>query len=223
MESCRQCEVVYVKVRTDMLQVHQHVSKIGRRLHVKNMSMTIRVIAAMSILGAMATALVTMYTGGAHAACANAYTVTFGDTLSGIASRFRTSVPTIARNNNIANINLIFPGQQLCLTKTRTTAHTNIQTSGGSVESMINQVFGPYAAGAKHVAMCESSLNPNATNSISIGGSHAAGLFQILYPSTWYTTKQAANSPYNASANIHAAYEIFARDGYSWREWVCQP
>jgi hypothetical protein len=24
-------------------------------------------------------------------------------------------------------------------------------------------------------------------------------------------------------ANIHAAYEIFKRDGYSWREWACKP
>jgi len=88
---------------------------------------------------------------------------------------------------------------------------------------MIDQVFGPYAAAAMNVAMCESGLNPGATNPISIAGSHAAGVFQILYPSTWDGTSEAASSPYDAWSNIVAAYEIFARDGYSWREWTCQP
>ena len=72
------------------------------------------------------------------------------------------------------------------------------------------------------IAQCESGLNPNAYNPISIGGSHAEGVFQILYPSTWSGTPQAASSPYDAWANIQAAHAIFMRDGYSWREWTCQ-
>ncbi len=63
----------------------------------------------------------------------------------------------------------------------------------------------------------------NAYNGYAIGGSHAEGVFQILYPSTWSGTSYAAQSPYNYVANIHAAYQIFSRDGYSWREWACQP
>jgi outer membrane biosynthesis protein TonB len=96
-------------------------------------------------------------------------------------------------------------------------------TGSTSVEGIIDEVFGQYAAGAKQIAICESGLNPNAFNSTSIGGSNAAGLFQILYPSTWNTTSQAGASPYDARANATAAYEIFVRDGYSWREWSCQP
>jgi hypothetical protein len=94
--------------------------------------------------------------------------------------------------------------------------------SGGSVVSMIQGVFGPYAGQALSVARCESGYNPGAFNSISVGGSHAEGVFQILYPSTWSGTSYSGYSPYNAWANIHAAYQIFARDGYSWREWVCR-
>ncbi len=90
-----------------------------------------------------------------------------------------------------------------------------------SVVAMIEQVFGSYAPGALQVAKCESGYNPDAYNPISIGGSHAEGVFQILYPSTWVGTSEAASSPYNASANIQAAHEIFVRDGYSWREWSC--
>jgi hypothetical protein len=87
----------------------------------------------------------------------------------------------------------------------------------------ITAVFGPYATGAINVARCESDFDPNAWNSIAIGGSHAAGVFQILYPSTWNGTSFARYSPYAADANIRAAHEIFVRDGYSWREWACRP
>lgn len=91
------------------------------------------------------------------------------------------------------------------------------------VASIIHQVFGVYANQAMNIAMCESSMNPAATNSYAIGNSHAEGLFQILYPSTWYGTSEAQASPYDATANTKAAYEIFVRDGYSWREWECRP
>ncbi len=92
-----------------------------------------------------------------------------------------------------------------------------------AVINNITAVFGSYAAGALAVAHCESGYDSNAWNSYPIMGSHASGVFQILYPSTWKSTSYASYSPFNADANIHAAYEIFKRDGYSWREWQCQP
>lgn len=87
----------------------------------------------------------------------------------------------------------------------------------------INAVFGQYAAGALNIARCESGYDPNAVNSYPIGNSHASGVFQILYPSTWNTTSYAAYSPFDYDKNIRAAYEIFHRDGNSWREWACKP
>ena len=98
---------------------------------------------------------------------------------------------------------------------------TPIPTGQSSVATMIEQVFGPYAPGALQVARCESGLNPGAYNPTSIGGSHASGVFQILYPSTWVTTSEAGSSPFNAQANIQAAHQIFVRDGYNWHEWSC--
>ncbi|MBO0780760.1 MAG: hypothetical protein J2P37_18205 [Ktedonobacteraceae bacterium] len=97
--------------------------------------------------------------------------------------------------------------------------------NNNSLNSMIHQVFGSYGDQAVRVAQCESTMNPGATNSYAIAGSHAAGLFQILHPSTWFTTAEgrAGHSPYDAAANIRAAHEIFVRDGYSWREWQCKP
>lgn len=87
----------------------------------------------------------------------------------------------------------------------------------------IQATFGGYASGALAIARCESGYDPNAWNPYPILNSHASGVFQILYPSTWNTTSYSGSSPFNADANIHAAYQIFQRDGYSWREWQCQP
>ena len=99
----------------------------------------------------------------------------------------------------------------------------SISPSASDVSSIIQDVFGPDAPAAMSIAWCESSYNPNAVNSIAIGNSYAEGLFQILVPSTWNTTSQAGNSPFDARANTIAAHEIFVRDVYSWREWACQP
>jgi len=221
------------------LQVRQYISTSVQQLHVKRFvgKFTIVFMALLSLC-----AVFGLNVPGAQAkdrtACSGsdqAYTVAGGDTLSEIASRYGTSWSTLASYNSIADPNLIFVNQVVCIpaggsgsvSQPQSTTPSNSSQpqapQGGSVASMIDQVFGPYAAAAMNVAMCESGLNPGATNPISIAGSHAAGVFQILYPSTWDGTSEAASSPYDAWSNIVAAYEIFARDGYSWREWTCQP
>jgi hypothetical protein len=100
---------------------------------------------------------------------------------------------------------------------------TEAQQRNSMVKSVIEQIFGPHAQAALRVARCESGLNASAYNPIEVGGSHSTGVFQILYPSTWRGTSQAARSPYNFFANIIAAHDIFVHDGYSWRAWTCQP
>jgi hypothetical protein len=92
-----------------------------------------------------------------------------------------------------------------------------------AITNEIISVFGAYSQGALNVARCESGYDPGARNPYAVGNSHAEGVFQILYPSTWDTTSYASDSPYDANDNIHAAHQIFARDGDSWREWACQP
>jgi Transglycosylase SLT domain len=96
-------------------------------------------------------------------------------------------------------------------------------SGNSSVQGMISAVFGADAPAAMRIAACESGFNPNAVNPQPVDGSHAQGVFQILYPLTWKGTSQAAQSPFNAHANIVAAHEIFVRDGHSWREWQCKP
>ena len=147
-----------------------------------------------------------------------------------IGETYGSSMQAIVQVNHILDVLKIFPGRRdISLTApcipasnmSARTERTNINQS--AVAAMINRVFGPYSPGAIHVAICESGLNPNAYNPISFGDSHAVGVFQILYPSTWMRTPEAASSPYDAMANVLAAYSIFARDGYSWREWTCRP
>lgn len=92
-------------------------------------------------------------------------------------------------------------------------------------QAIINEiklVFGSYSTGALNIAHCESGFDPTARNPYPVGNSHAEGVFQILYPSTWSTTSYAAQNPYSADANIHAAWEIFSRDGHTWVEWECK-
>jgi LysM repeat protein len=160
------------------------------------------------------------------------HTVMYGETLSGIATNYGTTWQALAGHNSIADPDWIFPGQTVCIPHSRaaslqfqttsTQMHTTAaQLDNGSPRGIINEVFGADAPAALNIAICESTLNPNAVNGIAIGGSHAQGLFQILYPSTWSTTSQAAISPFNAWANTVAAHEIFLRDGHSWREWAC--
>lgn len=155
--------------------------------------------------------------GQAHAATmSRTYTIVWGDTLSGIAARFGVSVDALVAANGIANPNLIYAGDTIVIPDGSSAGAP--QQLSGSYADMIREVFGPYGDQAVRVAMCESSLNPNAYNGI-LG---AAGLFQII-PSTFASTSYAGQSVYNPEVNIRAAHEIFVRDGYSWREWACQP
>lgn len=61
--------------------------------------------------------VITVPSGGASAASATSgsYTVQQGDTLSGIAARFGTSVSALAASNHIANPNFIYPGEVIAL------------------------------------------------------------------------------------------------------------
>jgi LysM repeat protein len=43
------------------------------------------------------------------------YTIKSGDTLSGIAQRYGTTVSKLANDNNIQNVNLIYAGQKLTI------------------------------------------------------------------------------------------------------------
>lgn len=189
----------------------------GLQLQGRRLALKIGFGAALALL--LTTALVSMTTTQVHAEALNqSYTVVSGDTLSGIASEFGVSMSDLVAANGIANPDLIYVGQTIVIPNGGSTRNTSSGSLSGSYQDMIYQVFGQYGGQAVHVAMCESSMNPNAYNGI-LG---AAGLFQII-PGTFASTSYAGQSVYNPATNIRAAYEIFARDGYSWSEWACKP
>lgn len=219
------------------MQAYQHIRMCLRQYMVGGFVAKFRVGMVLGMLLLVATVLANAPSASAHtyASCSGGdrtYTVSAGDTLTGVGSRLGVSWPTLATYNHIVNPNLIFVGQALCIPRVGAAKSAPVQVpqnsgvnitpfiasaSNGSVAAMINQTFGARASGAIAVATCESGLNPNAYNP-----SGAAGVFQIM-PGTWAGTSQAGKSVYNAAANIAAAHEIFVRDGYSWREWTCKP
>ena len=61
---------------------------------------------------------------------ARTYTVRAGDTLTGIAARYRTTVPALVKANRLKDPSLIFPGQRLTVgTTTTTTTTTRARTT----------------------------------------------------------------------------------------------
>lgn len=67
------------------------------------------------------------------------YTVVSGDNLSSIASRFGTTVQAICKLNNIANANLIYPGQVLKLTGTTDNSIYYTVVSGDNLSSIATE------------------------------------------------------------------------------------
>jgi surface antigen len=104
--------------KEDTLQTHQYISKFLQQ----NNSLVVRVsvVAVMTLLFLGATLGVNV--AGAHASAYNVcsgsdrtYIVVGGDTLGGIAARYGTTWATLASHNNIANPNLIYINQRVCI------------------------------------------------------------------------------------------------------------
>jgi transglycosylase-like protein with SLT domain len=98
-------------------------------------------------------------------------------------------------------------------------------SSPNDVTSYIQQKFGVYSSQALTIAKCESGYDPSAVNvttPVYVDGvpEHAVGVFQFL-PSTF--KEVSTGNILNYRDNIDAAYALFVRDGYSWREWECKP
>jgi len=231
-------EVCTFSLERRFMQTFQHIQMCLRRRITGSLVGKFRIGVVLGLLLLVATFILNVPGASAQArtTCSGSdrtYIVVSGDTLSGIGYRYGTSWSALASYNQIVNPNLIYIGQTVCIPSQGTvsndpgqvqnnSASTNVAqqplpAASNSVVALIDQTFGSYASGAINVASCESGLNPGAYNP-----SGAAGLFQIM-PGTWSGTSEAGQSPYNASANIAAAYQIFVRDGYSWREWTCQP
>ena len=103
------------------------------------------------------------------------YSVRFGDTLSAIAMRYRTTWQRLAPYNHIANANLIFPGQQVCIPGKGSTGGTGGTGGTGSTGGSHQHFVTLATQGALNVGLSpnvfvrqinqESSFNPSAVSS----------------------------------------------------------
>src|SRR5438270_13784248 len=74
------------------------------------------------------------------------YKVHWGDTLTGIAWRYRSTIWTLARVNYIRNVNLIFVGQELCIPYRRSGGSGLGNGSGRGLQSNGRVLWYDYAA-----------------------------------------------------------------------------
>ncbi|TMD59356.1 MAG: LysM peptidoglycan-binding domain-containing protein [Chloroflexi bacterium] len=103
------------------------------------------------------------------------YSVRFGDTLSAIAMRYRTTWQRLAPYNHIANANLIFPGQQVCIPGKGSTGGTGGTGGTGSTGGSHQHFVTLATQDALNVGLSpnvfvrqinqESSFNPSAVSS----------------------------------------------------------
>lgn len=94
------------------------------------------------------------------------YTIRKGDTLSEIASRYGTTVQELVSINNIANPNLIYPGETIRVA-TNSTIHGSETRGTGSITytvqrgNTLSQIASAYGVTVNHIVQMNNIQNPN--------------------------------------------------------------
>lgn len=94
------------------------------------------------------------------------YTIQRGDTLSGIASRYGTTVQELVDINNITNPNLIYPGETIRIS-TNSTVHGSETRGTGSIVytvqrgNTLSQIANTYGVTVAHIVELNHIQNPN--------------------------------------------------------------
>ncbi|MEM6527984.1 MAG: LysM peptidoglycan-binding domain-containing protein [Chloroflexota bacterium] len=97
-------------------------------------------------------------TGGPNNQETGTYTVVRGDTLNNIARRFGTTFTAIAQANNLANPNLIFPGQVLTIPGTTAADTGSGTTTGETVDTPVTDT-GSGSTGGQYTVVPGDTLN----------------------------------------------------------------
>lgn len=139
----------------------------------------------------------------------NYYTVQAGDTLSGIASQFNTTVNTLAHLNDIQNVNHIYVGQRLLIRQT-INQPTNISNTNSSTNAIstytvqagdtLGGIATKFGTTYKQLAQINSISNPNL---IHVG--------QVLQLKSADTSTSNANNASHAVNNT-ATYTVQSGD-----------
>ena len=141
------------------------------------------------------------------------YTVKSGDTLSGIANNYQTTVNTLARLNNLANPNLIYVGQRLLVqqaatpsqpqTTTPSTSTTTAATYTVKAGDTLGQIAANHQTSVNQLVQLNKLANPN-----------------LIYVGQVLTIKQATSANQSTTATpakpaSSATYTVKAGDTLS--------
>lgn len=147
-------------------------------------------------------------------ASAASYTIKSGDTLSGIASRYNTTVNQIVSLNQLSNPNLIYVGQVLKLKNSQTTnsssssssstAATTVGTYTVKAGDTLSAIASRYSTSSSTLASLNSLSNPNL---IYVG--------QVLKVSSNASTSSSTSSSANSTVTTAASYTVKAGDTLS--------
>ena len=147
-------------------------------------------------------------------ASAASYTVKSGDTLSGIASQYNTTVNQIVSLNQLSNPNLIYVGQVLKLKNSQTTnlssssssptAATTADTYTVKAGDTLSAIASRYSTSSSTLASLNSLSNPNL---IYVG--------QVLKVSSNASTSSSTSSSANSTVTTAASYTVKAGDTLS--------
>lgn len=145
-------------------------------------------------------------------ASAASYTVKSGDTLSGIASQYNTTVNQIVSLNQLSNPNLIYVGQVLKLKNSQTTnsssssstAAMTVGTYTVKAGDTLSAIASRYSTSSSTLASLNSLSNPNL---IYVG--------QVLKVSSNASTSSSTSSSANSTVTTAASYTVKAGDTLS--------
>lgn len=147
-------------------------------------------------------------------ASAASYTVKSGDTLSGIASQYNTTVNQIVSLNQLSNPNLIYVGQVLKLKNSQTTNSSSSSSSSTAATTAgtytvkagdtLSAIASRYSTSSSTLASLNSLSNPNL---IYVG--------QVLKVSSNASTSSSASSSANSTVTTAASYTVKSGDTLS--------
>lgn len=146
-------------------------------------------------------------------ASAASYTVKSGDTLSGIASQYNTTVNQIVSLNQLSNPNLIYVGQVLKLKNSQTTNSSSSSSSTAATTAgtytvkagdTLSAIASRYSTSSSTLASLNSLSNPNL---IYVG--------QVLKVSSNASTNSSTSSSANSTVTTAASYTVKAGDTLS--------
>lgn len=147
-----------------------------------------------------ATAAGILFAGNSQASAATTYTVTTGDTLSSISNKFAGNndlVDSIAKNNSISNINLIYVGEQLTI-DADTTASTTTQAA-----APVAQTTTPVATTQTAAPVQAATVTPAATTTTATAATTSSS-------KEWIAQKESGGSYTATNGQLIGRYQLSA-------------